>query len=244
MRKTRFAALLLALLLTLSMITAASAENLFQVNNFTANGILLSSTRLVSKGEIVSFELGASPSSLYEKDGDIYRSYSDISYDFAGKLTASTTAKWIHVTNGSYGFRLGFDTNETAKIRSGVVKVKGSGFKATLKFKQYRMDQVVSVKRNKNKVTIKMKYVNPGLRHYISVYGYKSNDTDDEYSYQKAIFDSSDYRKTSYTFTVKKGWHYSINIGSVLPADGWAPTLYGSGAWFTVEKTTGTELIQ
>ena len=53
---------------------------------------------------------------------------------------------------------ISFDANETKKPRSGKVTITDSGYKATLKFKQYGTDKITSVVRKGNKVTVKLNY--------------------------------------------------------------------------------------
>jgi len=238
----KFIAVALSLMLVFSMVTAASAELGFRPFGEETKGMLNTGSLIVHNGDKISLELFAKPYQLYERSGEYLHYYSDIDYDFNGKLKASTTAKWIHITNGKYGFKLKFDENKKQSSRSAKVTVKGSGFQAVLKFKQYGADEIISIKRNKNKVTIKMNYAKGVPMHRLYIYAYHYDE--DDYRYDKTIINRDDFKKTSYTFEVKKGWTYSINMGPSLPNGDWAVTSSSVYKSFRVESVKGKETIQ
>ena len=239
MKKTRFIALLCALVLLVSLAPMASAKSLTKVRNApAANAVGWHSNLIVKNGETHSFEVFPYAYNLYEPKTK--SDYSNILYDCKGVVKAKSSVSWISITEYGQGFILNIDTNTTQKTRSGKVTVTGKSFKATLNFKQYGMDKLAGVTRSKNKVTLKIKY-GSAPKHYLSVYTYKS--AKDGSNTNKTIY-SDLYKKGSYSFTIKKGWRYSISVGPALKMGSY--TNWDSTDWlsFTASKVTGTETLK
>lgn len=220
MRKTRFIALLCAIILTLSLAPMASAATRSRI---AVDGVFSwDSSRVVMNGETVSLHIGSNPYSMYEmiKSGEYTDSsyWNDLIFDCEGKITAKSNVGWIHVAPTKNSFILSFDTNNTKSPRSGNVTVTGSNYRATLIFKQYGFDKIVSVKQNKKKVTVKFNFSKGCDIHVIDVYCYQStyDEKNDVHKSKSETIYSGPITKSTFSFTVKKGWHYSVNIGPGL----------------------------
>ena len=240
MKKTRIVALLLVLVMMISAATVASADIKVQAKSEVAQGNLVdwSEYRVLENGESASFYLLSSPWCLFELDDGAYIRYDDIIYDCAGTVTGKSDADWITVKKVKSGFVLHFDYNDTMKSRTGKVTVKGSGYKATMKFTQVGKDKLVSVKRNKNKVTVKLSY-GSGKSHSIWVEEYKM-DKDGTYSY-KYLVDGLTTKKTI-TFKVKTGFSYNIYVGPAFVSQwGGYNSSSTSSCYFTVDSVKGSE---
>lgn len=244
MRRKRIAALLMAVLMALSIVTAASAGKAVTARTAAEKSTFESyNNRTVQNGETASFELMPNPYQLIERMKENSTTWNDILFDFAGKLTAKSSVKWITVKNGNYGFTMDFARNETAKVRSGKVTVTGKGFKAVLKFKQYGKDTLTSVRRSKNKVTVKVSQASGSPYHFIEVAEYYTDDEGIRYS--KSLMDNMDFTKTSVTFKVKAGRQYSVYVGTTIPmSEYWRMEGTSDSVYFTPESVTGTEVYR
>ena len=248
MRKTRIIAFICALIMLMSVMSLASAEkkpNTLRIPSASISDMdkTLSSIsyRLVENGEKVTFLLNTYSWSIYEKNpnGAGYNRYEDIVFDCEGKVKAKSSVDWIQVDNQKFGFILNIESNFTMKNRTGKVTVTGSGFKATLTFKQNGQDQLVSVKRSKKKVTAKFK-LGPTSKHILYISAYKT--LEDGTSMTQTIKDMVPYSKNSVTFTVKKGWNYQIGFGpGIENAWGGYDWDWNANCSFFVDQTTGSE---
>ncbi len=241
MKKFRFLAFLCALILLVSAMSFASAAKKGPVRIQTAtvdNAMGWHNNRILKNKEKVTFLMNAFAWDIYEQGEEGYIEYNNIIYDCEGKVTAKTSTSWIHVEKTKPGFILSFDSNPTMKNRTGKVTVTGKGYKAVMTFKQNGRDEMVSVSRKKNKVTVKVKYGSAAL-HRISVNAYKY---DDDGTYMSKSILSEEATKTSYTFKVQKGWNYNIGVGPEITTQwgGWTFDWTGS-CYFYVEKVTGSE---
>ena len=163
MKIKRLAALLFALLMLCSVVSIASADSNEKYFGYANNYYTL------AKGKTASFLLLYNSHSLYTSDGSCYE---DVIYDCEGPVTATVNSgkNWITVTNTMNSFIVTFSPNETLKSRTGKITVKGDGYKAVMKFTQYGKDRILSVKRSKKTVTLKLKLSSGAKAHYLSVY--------------------------------------------------------------------------
>ncbi len=240
MKKCRLLIFLCALMLLVGSVSFASAvgqpSGIIRTDT-RSNVMSWNNVRLIENGEAPTFYL-ISTWSMYEKEKGVYLQYDDMAFDCKGKVKAKTSTSWIHITDTKTAFILALDANETLKTRTGKVTVTGSGFKSVITFKQFGADKLLSVTRNKNKVTVKVKY-GSAPSHNLWIYG--SLQVSEDESRQKNVADFYE-KKTSYTFKVSKGWHYSVYVGPGVPTEwGGYNSTSSSYAFFTVEKTTGTE---
>jgi len=215
MKKTRFIAFLLALLMMISVFTTVSAEIRLIQNQPVDNAMSWNSPKYVANKDSLSFYLMPWAWCLFEKEGNHFVQYEDLIYDCSGPVKATTTASWIRIDNLNGGFILGFEENYTEKNRTGKVTVTGSGYKATLKFTQFTQDSAVSVKRKKNKVTVKLKF-GTAPAHYVYVWEYMK-DTDGK-DLNKTLL-SNQIKKNTFTFKVRAGRRYDISFGPAVPTE-------------------------
>ena len=120
MRKTKVFAFLCALVLMLSMLSFASADSRLsmQMKGVAENHIGNESRYYTLKnGKTAKFYVHADyMSSLYLYGMTSWdQSYSDIIFDCAGKVTATCSAKWVHIKKTKGGFILSYDSNSSLK---------------------------------------------------------------------------------------------------------------------------------
>ncbi len=239
MKKIRFLAFLCALIMLVSTVSFASAANFPGLRMATVeNAMGWNRYRILKNNENVTFLMNSFANDIYEKTKKgWYEQYSDVIFDCEGKVTAKTSTSWIKVEETKPGFILYFESNPTMKTRIGKVTVTGKNYKAVMTFKQNGRDQLVSVSRKKNKVTVKLKTGNASNHHImIDAYKYEEDGT-----YMNRTIISEDIKKTTYTFKVEEGWNYQIGVGPLIRTEyGWSMDWTGSCS-FTVGSTTGSE---
>ena len=211
MKTKRLVALLFALIMVLSVTSFASAESNEKYFGYEADYYTL------TNGKTATFLLLPSSQALYGSDGT---SYKDVIYDCEGPISATVTSgsSWISVTNTMNSFIITFSSNKTQKARTGKVTVKGDGYKATMKFTQYGVDKILSVKRSKKTITMKFKLASGSKVHfmYVNDEARKEEDGITWYSYGNDVF-SGKFSKTSYKFTAKINHSYWFGIGPAIP---------------------------
>ena len=239
MKVKRLVSLLFALLMILSAISFGSAEN--SEKYFGYNGDYYT----LANGKTASFILLNDSHSLYTSKGTVYK---DVIYECEGPVSAtvSSGSSWINVTNTMNSFIITFSSNYTQKARVGKITVKGDGYKATMKFTQYGVDKILSVKRSKKSITMKFKLSSGAKAHYLYIDDEARKVEDDLtwYSYSNSIYNDS-FSKSSYKFTAKKNHYYYFGIGPAIPYTSGDNTYYysNSTSWgnMYVESLTGTQ---
>ena len=239
MKFRRLAAILCVLLMMLSVVSLASAEDNAKYFGYESNFYTL------TKGKTVSFLLLSNSHTLYTSDGN---SYADVIYDCEGPVSATVNSgkNWITVTNTMNSFIVTFAPNETLKSRTGKITVKGDGYKAVMKFTQYGKDKILSAKRSKKTITLKLKLSSGAKAHYLYVDGEarKVENGITWYGNYETVF-SGKIAKASYKFTAKKGYYYWFSIGPAIPYKSGSGTgyMYNTSSYggMYVENLTGTQ---
>ena len=214
MKKTRIVALFLALVLTLSMFSFASAApakpTMSLVKTADSNRIgYKSSFYELKNGKTASFYIHADyMSSLYV--GEEGRSYTDVIFDCDSAVKAKTSAKWIEIDQYKRGFNLYCQPNPTLKNRTAKITVTGKNYKATIKLTQFGGNFITSAVRNKKTVTVKFDMAASSDGGYLSISQYK--DTDDGFHTSKSWSVPFEKGAKSVKFTVKAGWNYSVTL--------------------------------
>lgn len=239
MKTKRLVALFLVLLLAFGAMSFASAET-------ESKGFDYGSSNLVIKnGETVKLTTFYSPYSIYTADGT---SYSNIDFDcnsvVKGKVLSGSS--WLTVTNSSKkDCSIKIDRNETSKARTGKIKFAGAGFSATVELTQLGLARVVSAMRSGKKITLKLQKSTGAKIHRLSVESYTLNSDGtmdyNDYSY-KRIFEDK-YNKSTYKFSVKKGYRYEFGYFAAIKTQ-WGYS--SSGYWNSIDVTTvsGSQLYE
>ena len=236
MKNKKILALLFALLMVLSAATLASAESSEKYFGYEDNYYTL------TNGKTASFFLLPSSHTLYGSDGT---SYQDVIYDCEGPVSATVKSgsSWISVTNTMNSFIITFSSNNTQKVRTGKVLVKGDGYKATMKFTQYGIDKILSIKRSKKTITAKFKLASGSKAHYLNISdeARKEEDGITWYSNENDVF-SGKFSKTSYKVTARKNHSYWFGIGPAIPVKtgGYINDTTSYGGMYVTELT-GTQ---
>ena len=252
MKKIRLFALLCAIVLTLSLAPMASAATRSRV---AVDGVFSwDNTRMIKNGETASFNVASRPYSMNEigkngkYDTSIY--WNDLDFDCEGKVSAKSSVSWIKIQDTKSRFIITIENNTTKNVRSGIVTVTGKNYKATLKFKQFGFDEIVSAKQNKKKVTIKFKYSKGCDQHmlYIDRYQDEYNEKTQTSKFKSETVYNGPITKSSYTFTVKEGWNYSISLSPAINIKyEWGDSTYTYSAdnlYFYVDSVAVNKVIR
>jgi len=179
----------------------------------------------------------------YLDNDDNGNSIWNLYFDTTNKLSAKSNQSWVAIKRVGNNLVFNYDSNSSTANRSAKVTVTAKNFKATLTFIQFGKDTITSAKRNKNKVTIKLQK-GKASKHYLSISESKSEE-DPEWGTirtSRTVY-SGAYNKASYTFKVRKGYHYYIDYGPAVKTS-WGGYNYTStsGVSFDIEKVSGTEV--
>lgn len=239
MKKTRLLSLILVVVLLLSVVASSSAATAKtrKINAAVESKVAgWRNYRTIANGENVSFVVFPNVWALYEKRSGVYESFEDIVFDCSNKVSGKSNVSWINLVPTNSGFVLNIATNSSLKARTGKVTVTASGYKATLTINQLAADNIVSAKRNKNKVTLKLKKGNSSP-HTLYVSEYQSS-SGEYHSY--TIYDGV-FNKTSYSFKVREGWQYYISYGPAVKEEWGYSDSDAAYCYFTVTSVSGEE---
>ena len=250
MKKVRILALLTALVLTLGMVSLASAEgqprmSLMKTKAAQANriGYMGDEYYLLKNGKTATFYIpNHSSSVLIEKKEAKW--YTDVIFDCDSVVKAKSSAKWVQIVNHKNGFNLGLESNEKITSRTAKITVTGKGYKATIKLIQYGSGVIDSVTRNKNVVTVKFTLAKGVKEGQMDVYYYPEGEDEEGFQTMKSKYISIPEGTTSVKFKVKAGYMYDVHLSDVVYIGNFSWSF--SAAWrnFLVDSVKGTDTYQ
>ena len=175
----------------------------------------------------------------YLEDGT--NSVWNLLFDTTNKLSARSNQSWLTVKNVGNTLVFNWEANPATSYRTATVTVTASEYKATLNLTQFGKHAIKSAKRNKDTVTIKfMKGKAPA--HFLSITESKVEQDSGwgTINISRTVY-SGACKKSSYTFKVRKGYHYSVYYGPAIKNE-WGYNYSSTcGVNFDVEQVTGSE---
>lgn len=207
MRMKRLIALVCILLLTMGMVSFGSAEKTVPAQESKRIEFENDNIYLVKNGETAKFIIMPIPYRVYTMD---FADYTNIEFDtdssIKGKVLSGSS--WLKVTNRRGDCIIRIARNNTAKKRTGKIRVTGKKYSATLVFTQWGRTCIASAARKKDTVTLKLQKGSGPSAYWINIYEYT-----EDYSYNEMILSSEDFSEKTYRFKVKPGYCYYIEYG-------------------------------
>ena len=237
MRMKRLIALVCILLLAMGMVSFGSAEKAVPAQESRRIEFENENIYLVKNGETAKFIVLPTPERVYTMD---LNDYTNIEFDtdssVKGKVLSGSS--WLQVTNRRGDCSIRISRNNTAKKRTGKIRVTGTKYSATLVFTQWGKTRIASAVRKKDTVTLKLQKGSGPKTYWLYICEFTP-----DYSYNEAIISSENFTGKTYKFTVRPGYEYYIEYGyGYLNEDEgrWAVWEQASSLGFLVTTISGT----